>query len=119
MSQPSRLSAHRRRHLDQLTTSCPEMTTLTELVREFATILTKRRGHDLKKWMTAVTNSELPALRGFVHGLTMDLDAIVNGLSMPYSNGPIEGVNTKVKLLKRQMYGRAGFALLRQRILLS
>ena len=41
------------------------------------------------------------------------------GLSLPYSNGPTEGVNTKVKLLKRQMYGRAGFALLRRRILLS
>ncbi|MER5223969.1 transposase [Streptomyces flaveus] len=102
MSRPSQLTAHRRRHLDQLTTNCPEMTTLTELVREFATILTKRRGHDLKKWMTAATDSELPALRGFVHSLTMDLDAIVNGLSMPYSNGPIEGVNTMVKLLKRQ-----------------
>ena len=40
-------------------------------------------------------------------------------LSLPYSNGPIEGFNNKIKLLKRQMYGRAGFALLRQRILLS
>jgi transposase len=45
--------------------------------------------------------------------------AVVAGLSMPYSNGPIEGANTEVKLLKRQMYGRAGFPLLRQRILLS
>ncbi|MEU7816913.1 transposase [Pseudonocardia sp. NPDC049154] len=41
------------------------------------------------------------------------------GLSMPYSNGPAESVNNKIKLLRRQMYGRAGFALLRQRILLS
>jgi transposase len=44
---------------------------------------------------------------------------VVAGLSMPYSNDPIEGANTKVKLLKRQMYGRAGFPVLRQRILLS
>jgi hypothetical protein len=44
---------------------------------------------------------------------------VVAGLTMPYSNGPIEGANTKVTLLKRQMYGRAGFDLLRQRILLS
>jgi hypothetical protein len=41
------------------------------------------------------------------------------GLTLPYSDGPSEGTNTKVKLLKRQMYGRAGFSLLRQRILLS
>ncbi len=49
----------------------------------------------------------------------MDLPAVVAALTLPYSNGPIEGASTKVKLLKRQMYGRAGFALLRQRILLA
>jgi transposase len=69
--------------------------------------------------MSAVEASELPALHAFVRGLRKDQAAVVAGLSMPYSNGPIEGANTKVKLLKRQMYGRAGFPLLRQRILLS
>jgi transposase len=68
--------------------------------------------------MSAVEASDLPALHGFVRGLRKDLPAVTAGLSMPYSNGLAEGVNTKVKLLKRQMYGRAGFALLR-RILLS
>jgi transposase len=68
--------------------------------------------------MTAVEASDLPVLHAFVRGLRKDLD-VVAGLSLPYSNGPIEGTNTKFKLLKRQMYGRAGFALLRQRILLS
>jgi transposase len=43
----------------------------------------------------------------------------VAGLTLSYSNGPMEGANTKVKFLKRQMYGRAGFPLLRQRILLA
>jgi transposase len=56
-------------------------------------------------------------LHGFVHGLRMDLAAVVAGLTLPYSNGPIEGANTKY--LKRQMCGRAGFALLRHRILLA
>jgi transposase len=65
--------------------------------------------------MIAVEASDLPALHAFVRGLRKDLDAVVAGLSLPYSNGPIEGANTKFKLLKRQMYGRAGFALLRQR----
>jgi transposase len=81
-------------------------------------MLTSRRGADLTDWMTAVEASDLPALHGFVRGLRKDLDAVVAGLSLPYSNGPIEGTNTKFKLLKRQMYGRAGFDL-RQRILLS
>jgi hypothetical protein len=67
--------------------------------------------------MSAVEASDLPALNGFVRGLRKDLPAVTAGLSLPYSNGPTEGVNTKVKLIKRQMYGRAGFALLRRRIL--
>jgi transposase len=69
--------------------------------------------------MTAVEAADLPALHGFVRGLRKDLAAVAAGLSMPYSNGPAEGINYKIKLLKRQMYGRAGFALLRQRILLN
>jgi transposase len=56
---------------------------------------------------------------GLRRGLRKDLDAVTAGLTLPYSDGPSEGANTKVKLLKRQMYGRAGFSLLRQRILLS
>jgi transposase len=69
--------------------------------------------------MSVVEATELPARHVFVRGLRKDLPAVVAGLSQPYSNGPIEGTNTKVKLLKRQMYGRAGFPLLRRRILLS
>jgi hypothetical protein len=48
--------------------------------------------------------SDLLALHVFVRGLRKDLDAVVAGLTLPYSNGPSEGANTKVKLLKRQMY---------------
>jgi transposase len=89
---------------------------LAHRVGEFAGLLTGRRGEDLDAWMTAADADELPALYGFVHGLRMDLPAVVAGLTLPYNNGPMDSANTKVKLLKRQMYGRAGFALLRQRI---
>ena len=58
-------------------------------------------------------------LHAFLRGLRKDLRAVLAGLTLPYSNGSIEGANLKVKLLKRQMYGRAGFPLLRQRILLG
>ena len=74
---------------------------------------------DLEDWMSAVEASALPALHAFARGLRKVQPAVIAGLSTPYSNGPIEGANTKVKLLKRQMYGRAGFPMLRQRILLS
>jgi transposase len=99
--------------------ACPHLTTLVQRIREFASLLTNRRGQDLEPWMTTVDDDDLPALHAFVHGLRMDLLAVVAGLILPYSNGPIEGANTKVKLLKRQMYGRAEFPLLRQRILLA
>ena len=119
MTRPAELPEHDRSHLDELLAACPPLAVLAEHVRAFADLLTTRRGADLEDWMTAVEASDLPALHAFVRGLRKDLDAVVAGLSLPYSNGPIEGANTKFKLLKRQMYGRAGFALLRQRILLS
>jgi transposase len=119
MTKPENLAAHHHRHLQDLFGACPHLATLAQRVGEFAGLLTGRRGEDLDAWMTAVDADDLPALHGFVHGLQMDLSAVVAGLTLPYSNGPMEGANTKVKFLKRQMYGRAGFALLRQRILLA
>lgn len=119
MTRPTDLPEHERAHLDDLLASCPHLTALVEHVRTFAGLLTARRGAELHAWMGAVETSDLPALHTFVRGLRKDLPAVIAGLTLPYSNGPIEGANTKVKLLKRQMYGRAGFPLLRQRILLS
>lgn len=106
-------------HLGDLLAGCPHLAALVERVRVFAALLTQRRGTELHSWMSVVDDSDLPALHGFVRGLRKDLAAVIAGLTLPHSNGPIEGANTKVKLLKRQMYGRAGFPLLRQRILLS
>ena len=60
----------------------------------------------------------LPGFDSYLNGLDKDHDATVAGLTLPHSNGPTEGVNTRVKYLKRQMFGRAGFPLLRKRILL-
>ncbi|MEU7905368.1 ISL3 family transposase [Actinoplanes sp. NPDC049118] len=119
MTRSENLPEHHRSHLQDLLAACPHLTVLARRVGEFAGLLTERRGEDLDAWMTTVDTDDLPALHGFVHGLRMDETAVVAGLTLPYSNGPTEGANTKVKLLKRQMYGRAGFALLRQRILLT
>jgi transposase len=119
MTRPDDLLAEHRRHLDDLLAACSHLTTLVQRVREFADLLTDRRGQDLEAWMTTVDHDDLPVLHAFVHGLRIDRPAVVAGLTLPYSNGPIEGANTKVKLLKRQMYGRAEFPLLRQRILLA
>jgi transposase len=119
MTRPADLPEPDHVHLEQLLATCPHLAVLTEHVRAFAGLLVDRRGADLQSWMSGVEASELPALHGFVRGLRKDLPAVTAGLSLPYSNGPAEGVNTKIKLLKRQMYGRASFALLRRRILLN
>ncbi|MGW5217356.1 transposase [Nocardia sp. NPDC004085] len=81
--------------------------------------LAQRRGSDLDGWMKQVREAGLIELDPFLRGLDQDHDAAVAGLTVPYSNGPIEGANTKTKLIKRQMYGRASFELLRHRILLA
>ncbi|GAA4608886.1 hypothetical protein GCM10023107_88870 [Actinoplanes octamycinicus] len=119
MTKPADLPAHYQHQLADLLASCAHLSVLAERVQQFADLLTGRRGEDLDTWMTCVDADDLPALHGFVHGLRRDLPAVVAGLTLPYSNGPIEGANTKVKYLKRQMYGRAGSALLRQQILLA
>jgi DNA-binding NarL/FixJ family response regulator len=118
MSRPQDLPEHQRRHLDELVASCPQMTAVAARVREFADLLTQRRGGDLDAWITTVRTNDLPALHRFTDGLTKDYQAVTAGLTLPYSNGPTEGVVTKIKLLKRQTYGKASFSLLRKRILL-
>jgi transposase len=118
MTRPADLPAHHKQHLQDLRTACSQLSLLAERVKQFAELLTGRRGEDLGMWMAAA-DDDLPALHSFVYGLRRDLPAVVAGLTLPSSNGPIEGANTKVTFLKRQMYGRAGFDLLRQRILLA
>lgn len=119
MTRPENLPDKRRAHLDELLAVCPEMTALARLVRDFAQLMGERRGNDLDSWMADVRAAHLPELAPFLNGLEQDREAVLAGLTLPYSNGPTEGVNTKTKLIARQMYGRAGFQLLRHRILLG
>lgn len=61
----------------------------------------------------------MPNLHSFTRGLDLDIKAATAAVTLPHHNGRTEGVNTKTKAIKRQMYGRAGFDLLRHRILLG
>ena len=87
------------------------------LTQEFAEMVRKLEGEDLDGWLKDAEESRSTAIRSFAAGLRKDLDAVRAGLTQKWSNGPVEGFVHKLKLLKRQGYGRASFELLRARML--
>ena len=119
MSHPDRLTRDKRRQLAAILASCPELAAIQAHVRSFAEIMAARRGRDLEKWIIAAIVSGLPELRSFVTGLRRDQDAVTAGLTLPWSSGVVEGHVNRIKMIKRQMYGRANPDLLRRRILLA
>jgi transposase len=88
-------------------------------VRDFALMMLQLRGQRLEQWMAAVEADDLPELHSFVTGLRRDQDAVTAGLTLPHSSGKVEGHVNRIKMIKRQMYGRAKPDLLRKRILLT
>ncbi len=87
------------------------------LAQQFMRMLRLRRGQDFERWLSAVEVSQIPELRRFATGLLKDKSAVVAGLTLSYSNGPVEAQIQKLKLVKRSMFGRAKLPLLRQRLL--
>ncbi|GAB3181749.1 ISL3 family transposase [Streptomyces incanus] len=114
---PDRLDDDQTQRLKQLLARCPALGRTAEHVRVFAELMNDRRGQDLGQWMERVQADDVPTLHGFVTGLGQDRDAVVAGLSLRYSSGAVEGHNNKIKMIKRQMFGRANFDLLRKRVL--
>lgn len=121
LTRPDNLKPEQHELLAKLTAACPEMTQLAAGIRDFAPLLTPHTDNAdaLTHWIAQVRTADLPHLHAFTRGLDRDIDAVIAGLTLPYSNGPTEGVNTKTKRIARQMHGRAGFTLLRHRILLG
>ena len=103
--------------LARLLTLAPVMPPTYELVQTFCRMIRHRQGQDFDAWVAAVQRTGVKELRAFVTGLLKDAAAVRAGLSLIWSNGPTEGFVHRLKLLKRQAYGRAGVAFLRQRIL--
>lgn len=77
-----------------------------------------KQGHMLSSWIAEAEQSCIAEMKGFAKGLLSDFQAVVNALTLPWSNGQVEGQINKLKTIKRQMYGRASFALLRKRVIL-
>jgi transposase len=119
MSDPGGLTAGEIKQLTAICDDCPELAALRAHVAGLAEMMTKRCGRDLEKWINAVSASGPAELRPFVTGLRRDQDAVTAGLTLPWSSGAVEGHVNRVKMLKRQMYGRASPDLLRRRIILA
>ena len=91
--------------------------TIYQLVQEFFRLVRARQGTQLNSWLASVEASDIPELQRFAHGVERDKATVLAGLTLVHSNGQTEGQITRITLIKRMMFGRAGFALLRQRVL--
>ena len=114
---PADLEADEREALTLLCQASPTAQTLYPLVQEFRQMLHQRQGERLDDWLAQAKASHIKELQSFAHGIEQDKAAVVAGLTRLESNAQTEGQNTKLTLIKRTMYGRAGFPLLRQRVL--
>jgi transposase len=120
LTHPEHLKPGEQAQLAAIRGQCPHIDALAGHVASFAEMMTGRTGdRDLEAWLAAVeADNGQPQLRSFATGIRHDQQAVTNGLTLPYSSGKVEGAVTKIKMLKRQMYGRATFALLRTRVIL-
>ena len=119
LTDPAALGEDDKTQLAHARQRCPHLDTLATHVTEFAKILTGRHGSRLDDWITAVQASDQPELHSFTRGLQRDYDAVANGLTLPWNSGIVEGNVNRIKMIKRQMYGRASYPLLRKRVLLA
>ncbi|GLL05136.1 ISL3 family transposase [Dactylosporangium matsuzakiense] len=99
--------------------ACSELATIRDVARSFANLLRTRGGRHLTAWADQAEHCGIPQLQAFASGLRKDWNAVVAGLTTAWSSGAVEGNVNRIKMLKRQMFGRANFDLLRQRILLT
>lgn len=96
-----------------------EAATTFEVASAFLNLVCERQAEQLDPWLAACEKGSIKALQTFAAGLEQDYAAVRAALTLPWSNSPTEGKVNKLKLLKRQVYGRANFGLLRQRVLMA
>jgi transposase len=119
LTHPHHLDAKEQVRLKEVLARCPHLDATATHVATFGDLLTGLHGKRLDDWIARVEADDLPPLHSFTAGLKRDHAAVVNGLTMPYSSGAVEGNVNRIKMLKRQMYGRAKLDLLRKRVLLT
>jgi transposase len=117
LREPVSLSPAEQATLAAIHAAAPELATIQPLVQQFQQLVRERDADAFIPWRESALGSGLPELSSFVTGLDRDTKAVVAALTLPWSNGPVEGQVNRLKVIKRQMYGRANFDLLRARVL--
>jgi transposase len=117
MRREGSLNEEQEKYLTRLCEADEALADMRGLTQEFAEMVRRLDGEDLDGWLKDAEESRSTAMRSFAAGLRKDLGAVRAGLTEKWSNGPVEGFVHNLKLLKRQGYGRAGFELLRARML--
>jgi transposase len=112
-----KLTSEQQQQLDQLCQASEDLFTAYELSQDFLGMLKERRAHELKDWIRAAKSSHVTELKSFAKSVQQDYAAVYAACSLPWSQGQVEGQINRLKCLKRQMYGRAQFDLLRLRVL--
>jgi transposase len=117
MRREEMLSEEQKEYLQRLCASDRALADARRLTQDFAGMVRNVEGDKLDGWLAEAKASEAHAMKKFAVSLEKDLSAVRAGLTERWSNGPVEGLVNKLKLVKRQGYGRAGFGLLRARVL--
>jgi transposase len=112
--EPDTINAGERSFVERITDAVPALGTAADLARRFAAMIRGGDATELDAWLDAARASEVAS---FAQGLSRDLAAVRAAITEPWSTSPVEGQINRVKTMKRQMYGRAGHALLRMRVL--
>ena len=111
------LNEEQRAFVEQLCRLCPQMDPVRELARGFRKMLSERRAEELDARLDTAESSEVAEIENFARALRRDYEAVAAALKHGWNSGQVEGQINRLKLIKRQMYGRASFDLLRQRVL--
>ena len=108
LTRPDRPGPGDQAGLAAIRASCPHLDALAGHVRGFAEMMTRRQGLlALEDWLTQIEAGDQPELRSFANGIRRDQQAVTAGLALPCNSGTMEGNVNKIKMIKRQMFGRA------------
>jgi transposase len=117
LGDPESLVATERQALEQVLEASNDAAVIYPLIQRFRKMVRHREGEDLAGWLENALNCRVQDFETFAMGFKREQSAVEAALRLAYSNGQTEGQINRLKLIKRSMYGRASFDLLRQRVL--